>query len=116
MSESVKISVITGVYNPDREMLMRAVRSIIAQTMKEWEMILYDDGSSIECREIIRTAAALDKRIYYVRNEKNRGLAYALNKCIRRAQGEYVARMDDADQSLPERFEMKSAFLETKPG
>ena len=75
MSESVKISVITGVYNPNRENLMRAVRSIIAQTMKEWEMILYDDGSSIECREIIRDAAALDKRIYYVRNEKNRGLA-----------------------------------------
>ena len=113
MSESVKISVITGVYNPNREKLMRAVRSIIAQTMKEWEMILYDDGSSIECREIIRDAAALDKRIYYVRNEKNRGLAYALNQCIRRAQGEYIARMDDDDESLPERFEKQYKFLET---
>lgn len=113
MDKSIKISVITGVYNPDREMLMKAVRSIIAQTMQDWEMILCDDGSSPEYRETIREAAGLDKRIYCVRNEKNRGLAYALNQCIRRARGEYIARMDDDDESRPERFEKQYMFLET---
>ena len=61
MERAVKISVITGIYNPDREMLMRAVRSIISQTMEDWEMILCDDGSSPEYRETIREAASLDK-------------------------------------------------------
>ena len=115
MERAVKISVITGIYNPDREMLMRAVRSIISQTMEDWEMILCDDGSSPEYREMIREAASLDKRIYCVRNERNRGLAYALNQCIRRARGEYIARMDDDDESRPERFEKQYDFLETHP-
>lgn len=113
MNRSVKVSVIMGIYNPEEKRLFRAVDSVIGQTMQEWELILYDDGSSNEGAEIIRRAAHLDPRITYIRNEKNHGLAYALNQCIRRAKGDYIARMDDDDWSRPDRFEIQMRFLES---
>lgn len=108
----IKVSVIMGVYNPDENRLLNAVESIIGQTMREWELFLYDDGSSTEGAEIIRRIAARDPRIIHVRKEENRGLAYALNWCVRQAKGKYIARMDDDDWSQPERFQIQSSFLD----
>ena len=47
--------------------------------------------------------------------KKNHGLAYALNQCISRAGGKYIARMDDDDECMPERFERQFEFLESHP-
>lgn len=110
--ENVKISVIMGVYNPDREQLKRAAASIIAQTVEEWEMIVYDDGSDMTYTETIRETAAMDGRIRYIRNMQNHGLAYALDQCMKEAKGKYIARMDADDESMPERFETQYSFLE----
>ena len=115
MDRPVKISVIMGVYNPEKERLARAVRSISGQTMEDWELILYDDGSEVPCGEAARETAGNDSRILYIRNEKNHGLAYALNQCIRRAGGKYIARMDDDDECMPDRFEKQFEFLESHP-
>lgn len=112
--KTIKISVIMGVYNPQKsEQLIHAVQSIIHQTFRDWEMLLYDDGSAPQYKEIIEKAASLDKRIILLRGEENRGLAYALNQCIKRARGKYIARMDDDDISKPERLEKMYDFLET---
>ena len=74
--EEVKISVLMSVYNPsDKTILDRAVRSIIGQTFREWEMILYDDGSEEKYISAIQKAASMDSRIRYIRGEKNMGLA-----------------------------------------
>lgn len=117
MGEIVQISVIMGVYNPkDPERFFRAVRSIVSQTFSDWELILYDDGSKEPYRQTIRQAADMDKRIVLIRGEKNRGLAYGLNQCLRRAVGRYIARMDDDDVAREDRLEKQLRFLELHPG
>ena len=116
MDNQVKISVIMGVFNPEEKMhLFRAVNSIIHQTFREWELLLYNDGSGKESSRIIRQAARLDKRIVYIESSHNNGLAYALNQCILRASGKYIARMDADDISKPERLEKQYAFLQAHP-
>ena len=112
-AKNIKISVIMGVYNPtQKQQLFAAVRSIIGQTFPWWEMIIYDDGSSPDYAETIREAAALDDRIVYMRENRNRGLAYALNQCIMKSRGKYIARMDADDISKPDRLEKLYDFLE----
>lgn len=110
--EKPKISVLLCVYDPDKEQLDKAVRSIIGQTCEDWEMILYDDGSGEPCREWIRECAKLDNRIRYVRNETHFFLAYGLNEALKLAKGKYIARMDGDDVSHPDRFEKQMQFLE----
>lgn len=111
----VLVSVIMGTYDPDCKKLKKSVESVIAQTYKNWELLLYDDGSEKKTAENILKISRMDPRIRYIRNEKNRGLAYALNICISRARGEYMARMDDDDEAFAERLEKQIAFLEANP-
>lgn len=108
------VSVIMGTYDPDCGKLKKSVESIIAQTYENWELLLYDDGSKKEKAEKIRMISRMDPRIKYIRNNRNKGLAYALNVCISRAEGEYIARMDDDDEAFPERFEKQIAFSGNK--
>lgn len=115
MRRNVKISVLMGVHNPRRERLERAVSSVIGQTMEEWELILCDDGSDSSYTEMIRETAETDERIHCIKNEQNRGLAYTLNRCMKQAKGQYFARMDDDDESRPERFRKQYEFLEAYP-
>ena len=114
MKNQTKISVIMSVFNPERkDLFFRAVNSIIHQTFTDWELILYDDGSEKESERLIRHVVKLDKRIFYIRNRKNRGLGYALNQCIHFSSGIYIARMDSDDLSKPDRFKKQYEFLET---
>lgn len=111
--KEIEISIIMGVYNPKNSVvLQQAVRSMIQQTFRNWEMLMYDDGSDSEYIPVIEAAAKLDSRILLIRGEENRGLAYALNQCIRQAKGKYIARMDDDDISMPDRLEKLYEFLE----
>lgn len=110
-----KISVILGVYNPDEKRLSAAVKSIQEQSFKDWEMILYDDGSDKQYAEKIYQISGRDTRIRWIRNKENKGLAFALNQCISQAEGRYIARMDDDDISLPGRLERQYQFLEEHP-
>lgn len=116
MKTNVKISVVMGVFNPqDSGRFFRAVDSVIQQSFSEWELILYDDGSAAESAKTIQKAAERDRRILLLRGEKNRGLAFALNECIRHAAGGYIARMDDDDFSKPDRFRKQYDFLQAYP-
>lgn len=112
----VKVSVIMGVYNPVSEAgLWQAVDSIRRQTFKEWELILCDDGSDASHSAMIGRLAGMDERIVFLRNEENMGLGYSLNRCLHRAMGKYIARMDDDDISKEERLEKEYTFLERHP-
>jgi len=114
--EKIKISVVMGVYNPsDRGQLYQATMSIINQSFKEWEMIICDDGSSAEYIDVIKMAAGLDDRIKYIRSNRNRGLAHALNQGIAASRGRYIARMDADDISKPDRLEILNKFMEENP-
>lgn len=61
---------------------------------------------------IIEKYVKQDNRIVFFKNEKNLGLATSLNRCIERAKGKYIARMDSDDISLPNRFEVEYNYLE----
>ncbi len=109
----VEISVIMGVYNERaRNDLDHAVNSILGQTFRDFEFIIYDDGSDTEVSEKIRILHRKDSRIVVIGSEENHGLAFSLNECLKRARGRYIARMDVDDISLPKRFDKQHRFLE----
>lgn len=110
------VSVIMGVYNQwDEKILYDAVKSILAQTYKKFEFIIWNDGSHPRVGQMIKCLDELDDRIVVVGKEENRGLAFSLNECIRIAKGKYIARMDADDISLPQRLERQVKFLESNP-
>ncbi|RME95182.1 MAG: glycosyltransferase family 2 protein [Verrucomicrobia bacterium] len=90
--------------------LERAVQSIRAQTLRRWELILVDDGSTDETPALIRRLAAADERIRPVRPGRI-GLARALNAGLAVARAPFIARMDADDESHPERLEGQLARL-----
>lgn len=88
-----------------------ALRSILAQTYQNWELIVVDDGSTDRTREII--SCIQDSRVRFIQEPSgNRGLAARLNQCVRLASGQYVARMDADDVAYPQRLERQVQFLE----
>jgi glycosyltransferase involved in cell wall biosynthesis len=107
-----RISVVMSVYNGEKY-LRQAIESILQQTYTDFEFIIIDDGSTDSSREIIQSYD--DKRIRLVINEQNIGLTKSLNKGIRLAKGEFIARMDADDISLPQRFEKQVAYLDSHP-
>ena len=109
-----KVSVIMGIYNC-ADTLSEAIESIINQTFKDWEVIMCDDGSLDRTLEIAQMYAQKYDNIKVYRNEKNMGLNYTLNHCLKYITGQFVARMDGDDISLPERFEKELDFLIKHP-
>ncbi len=104
-----KISVVMPVYNSEKY-LREAIDSILTQTYTDFEFIIIDDGSLDSSAEIVRSYT--DPRIRFYINEKNMGVAATLNRGLELATGEYIARMDSDDISLPERFEKQVRYLD----
>ena len=114
--EKPLVSVIMGVYNQwDRQALNDAVSSILNQTYRNIEFIIWDDGSDPEAARALLELPEADERIILAGREENKGLAFSLNECIRLAKGKYIARMDSDDISLPKRLEKQVDFLEKHP-
>lgn len=115
MFENVKVSIIMGIYNCALT-LGDAIDSITSQTHTNWELIMCDDGSIDNTYKIAKQYQILyPDKIILIRNEKNKGLNYTLNHCLKYCTGKYVARMDGDDLSLPQRFEKEIKFLEEHP-
>ena len=110
----VKISVIMGIYNC-ASTLQEALNSLYAQTFRDFEIILCDDGSTDDTLKIALENQILHSNIVVLKNEENKGLNYTLNRCLEVANGKYIARMDGDDISLPTRFEKEYTFLENNP-
>lgn len=107
-----EVSVIMGVYNEfNKDKLYRAIESILNQTVRNLELIIYNDGSDQIVRDYLEKIAESDERISVINEEKNRGLGYALNSCIKRAKGKFIARMDADDISAENRFGKQIEFL-----
>lgn len=107
-----KVSVILPVYNGEA-FLKEAIDSILHQTFKDFELIIINDGSTDSSEQIIKSYS--DNRIVYIKNEKNEGLIFTLNKAIYAANGKYIARMDADDVALPVRFEKQVEYLDANP-
>ncbi|MBO4609004.1 MAG: glycosyltransferase [Lachnospiraceae bacterium] len=105
-----------GVYNQwNTEALERAVRSVLCQSLGDFEFIIWDDGSEGEAALALKKLPEKDARIILAGRDENRGLAFSLNECIKLAKGKYIARMDADDECLPERFARQVEFLESNP-
>lgn len=104
-----KISVIMPAYNAEKY-IKNAIDSVLNQSFRDFEFIILNDCSVDRTEEIILSYQ--DDRIVYLKNEKNLGVAATLNRGLEIARGEYIARMDADDISLPERFEKQVAFLD----
>lgn len=109
-----KVTVAMAIYNCATT-LHEAIDSIIAQTYTDWELILCNDCSTDDTLAIAKDYEARHDNILVIENECNLGLPASLNHCIEYAQGDYIARMDGDDISLPERFEVEIAMLEAHP-
>lgn len=78
-------------------MIGRTIESVRAQTLKDWELIIADDGSTDNTPEIVKEWQKKDPRIIYSRSGINEGISKNYNRALRMAKGEYVAMADDDD-------------------
>jgi len=104
----IKISVIMSVYNGEKY-LNESIDGVLNQTYEDFEFIIINDGSTDRSRSIIESYK--DKRIILV-NQNNIGLSKSLNKGIKLAKGEYIARIDADDVCYPFRFEKQAKILD----
>lgn len=104
------ISVLLPVYNAE-PYIRDAVESILAQTFRDFELLILDDGSTDGSLNILLECQEKDSRIS-VKSRENRGHVASLNELISKSRGRYLARMDADDVSLPHRFKQQFEFLE----
>jgi len=105
-----------GVYNIEKLWAFeKSMQSVLGQTVRDFEFLICDDGSTDDTYQILCRFARQDGRIRVMRNQKRRGLAASLNRCINNSSGKYLARHDADDISLPERFWRQTEFLRTHP-
>ena len=91
--------------------LAYSIDSLIFQSYKSWSLIIVDDGSTDDTREIAMSYADKYNNIQLLTNTNNRGLAYSLNMAIDNSKSEYIARMDADDIALPNRLESQIKYL-----
>ena len=109
-----RISVIMGIYNC-ASTLQEALDSLYAQTEQDFKSILCDDGSKDDTLKIAEDNARQHENVVVIKNERNMGLNYTLNHCLKYVDTEYVARMDGDDLSIPTLFEKEIKFLDEHP-
>ena len=113
MAEAPTVSVVMTVYNTERY-VAEAVESVLAQTFRDFELIIIDDGSTDRSTSILNDLARRDGRIRLV-SRPNTGIVAAANEGIGMARGKYLARMDSDDVCLPHRFETQARYLDDHP-
>lgn len=105
-----KISVVMASHNGER-FIKQAIDSILGQTYADFEFLIVDDGSTDLTAIILQEYSKRDQRIKIITNSQCLGLTKSLNIAIRQAQGEFIARMDDDDICLKNRFATQVKFL-----
>jgi len=103
MKNNLKISVIIPTYNR-AFLLPRAIKSVLNQTFQDFELIIIDDGSTDNTKDVVEEIKKKDKRIIYIYQD-NQGLPKALNTGIKNTKGKYIAFLESDDEWLPEKLE-----------
>lgn len=107
------ISIIMSTYKEDERLLRESIESILNQTYRDFEYIIILDYPDNDVhKSVIEEYALKDDRIHFYINEKNMGLTDSLNRGLSLCHGEYIARMDADDISLPDRLERQMKYLE----
>ncbi len=108
------VSIVMTAYNA-AEFVLQAVESIQNQTYANWELIIVNDGSTDGTSKILTKLAKNDKRILLISCRKNRGASVASNLGLSKAKGQFIARMDSDDISMPDRLVKQVRFLQSHP-
>lgn len=113
MTIAPAVTVLMPVFNA-APFLAEAVDSVLAQSYRDFELLIVDDGSTDASAKIL--SGFHDPRVRLVRNEANTGIVCSLNRGLKLAEGtRYIARMDADDISLPARLERQVAFMDAHP-
>lgn len=108
------VSVLTPIYNTNHAHLRQCIESILNQTFTDFEFIILNDSpNNTELEKLVRSYD--DKRIIYLKNDKNIGISQSRNKLIDVARGKYIAIFDHDDISHPTRLEKQVDFLNNNP-
>jgi hypothetical protein len=108
-----KVSVLMTCYNA-ASTIEESVRSVIAQTFTDWELVLVDNCSTDGSMDIVRSIA--DPRVKITQLDRNHGRTPALNIGLGKARGEYLAILDADDISAPHRFALQVECLQANSG
>jgi len=114
MTAVPQVSVLMTVYN-GLPYLERSLQSVRAQTFRDYEFVIVDDGSQDGSVEVLRRYAAEDPRIRLIANEVNKGQTPCLNQGIAEARGTWIARQDADDLSDPRRLELQIREVTARP-
>ena len=106
----MKVSVLTPIYKTDERILREAIESVLKQTFTGFEFLLLDDCPEDSREAVVRSYD--DKRIVYLKNDRNLGITASRNRLIDMAKGEYLAVFDHDDICRPERFAKEVAYLD----
>lgn len=109
----MKVSIITPVYNAEK-FLEDTICSVQNQTYEDWEMILVDDRSTDNSKEIITRLSKEDSRIKYIELAENSGAAVARNTAIENATGRFIAFLDADDKWTEDKLEKQLKFMKEK--
>lgn len=111
--ESTLVSVIMPTYNAGR-WVADSIESVLNQTYQNLELIITDDCSTDNTRDILRSYEQKDPRVKVIYVEKNLGAGHTRNKCIEHAQGRYIAFCDSDDRWMPTKLEKQLHFMQEK--
>ncbi|NVD05389.1 glycosyltransferase family 2 protein [Vibrio sp. JPW-9-11-11] len=106
------ISVIVPTYNVE-EYITEAIVSIFNQTYNNLEIIVVDDASTDNTYAILQSLQSKDPRLKLFRNDTNLKISKTLNRALKYASGDYIARMDGDDISYPERIEKQLSYIKS---
>lgn len=115
MNANPLVSVVMATFNEPQSFVEGAISSILNQTHHNLELLIADDSTKEETSQTIDEWAKRDSRIVVIRKEQRMGFVNALNTALDIAKGDFIARMDGDDFSLPDRFEIQLKYAQAHP-
>lgn len=103
------VSIVMPSYNTGKY-IAESIKSVLAQTYTNWELLIVDDCSTDNTDEVVSEFLS-DERIHYIKNEKNSGAAVSRNRALREAKGKWIAFLDSDDTWHPQKLEKQIAFM-----
>ncbi|MFH1507985.1 MAG: glycosyltransferase [Candidatus Omnitrophota bacterium] len=108
-----KVSVLIPAYNAEK-FIQRTINSVLAQSFKDFEIVVLDDGSNDRTGEIVKAMQSRDKRVIYYYQD-NRGLVNSRNRLVELSRGEFIAFLDHDDEWLPDKLKKQLTLFNKAP-
>lgn len=115
MQNKPKVSVIMATFNEPKLFIEASIASILNQTFRDLELLIADDSTNTDTVKVIDDFAESDDRVVVIRKAERMGFVNALNEALKLAKGDFIARMDGDDISLPDRFELQIKYAREHP-